>query len=249
MNTTANAIPDAPGTCPQDESSVPGMGLSLVALHGLAGSREEVDRMATEVKSRMALPNVRWLFPKARRRRVSLLGGAQILAWYDVFACDRSRMDEDGIEAATEAVCRMVRAERRRGGGALVLMGFSQGGFLALHAGLRLQEELQGIVALACGLPFLERVPEAGPRTPPIFLGHGLFDCRVTHALGRESCRLLRSRGYDVSWRTYLCGHTIVPRELRDVTRWLDRRVLHPRRAATALGPRAVAHGSRALLG
>lgn len=188
--------------------------------------------MASQVISRMALPDVRWLFPKARWRSVSLLGGARILAWYDVFARDRSRMDEDGIEAATEAVCRTVRAERKRGAaGARVPMGFSQGGFLALHAGLRLQDEVQGIVAMASALPFLERVPPAGPNAPPVFLGHGLFDCRVPHALGRESCALLRSRGYDVAWRSYLCGHTIVSRQLRDAARWVERHALRQRAA------------------
>jgi phospholipase/carboxylesterase len=214
--------------------------LSVIALHGLAASREEVDAVAASLQESLASFDIRWVFPRAPRRPVTILGGQAALAWYDILAYDRSRMDEGGIEEATAAVGRTVLEERERGfsGRKLLLMGFSQGGALALHAGLRLHDEVDGIVVLAAALPFPERIRPATPESPPIFFGHGLFDRRVPHSLGRDSCRLLKSRGYETEWRSYACGHGITPRLLRDVSGWLRRRILGAQAvAAGALAP------------
>lgn len=183
--------------------------------------------MSVHVERELGSPGVHWLFPRAPQRPVTILGGRPAHAWYDVLAYDRSRIDDAGIEEATDAVARAVHAERDRDPHRrVVLVGFSQGGVLALHAGLRLADEVEGIVALAAALPFPDRVPPAPEGSPRVFFGHGRFDRCVPYALGRESYLALTARGYRTEWHAYWCGHVVAPRVLRDLRGWLglDRR-------------------------
>ena len=105
----------------------------------------------------------------------------------------------------------------------VVLAGFSQGGAMALHAGLRYPQRLAGIVALSAGVP----LPDAVPRCPtsggaPILMGHGLLDRVLRYSLGAGSRDLLTGLGYRVEWHRYLAGHAVCQRELADVGRWLS---------------------------
>jgi phospholipase/carboxylesterase len=197
--------------------------LSIVALHGVADSAEQIDQMIALVPSRVLResPDVRWVFPRAAERAISVLGGRTAHAWYDILAFDRSRMDDLGIAQACDIVADVVRAEREEGR-CVVLAGFSQGGSLALHVGLGLGGAVAGIFALAAALPYPALVPAAGPRSPRVFLGHGRFDRRIAHGLGLESYQLIAARGYDVEWRSYWCGHVVAPRAMRDLRAWLN---------------------------
>jgi phospholipase/carboxylesterase len=214
--------------------------LSIVALHGVADSAEQIDQMAALVPSRVLSesPDVRWVFPRAAERAISILGGRMAHAWYDILAFDRSLMDDAGIAAARALVAGVVRAERDEGR-QVVLVGFSQGGALALHAGLAPGTEVAGIFALAAALPYPDVVPIAGPRSPRVFVGHGRFDRRIGHGMGRESYQLLVARGYDVEWRSYWCGHVVAPRAMRDLRAWLRACGPAERRVAEARARRA----------
>jgi phospholipase/carboxylesterase len=208
--------------------------VSIIALHGIARRDEEIEQIVPPVIEYAGAPGVRWLFPRAPRRSVTILGGSEARAWFDTLSYDRSLLDKAGIEKATEEVSRMVRAEplRRR----VILLGFSQGGVLALNAGLRLQSEVDGIVALATAIPFPERVSEATSQSPLVFFGHGLLDPCASYRLGWESHQLLESKHYETEWHTYAYGHSTGRRQLRDVSDWLHRRFLN---GAAAPLPRA----------
>jgi phospholipase/carboxylesterase len=198
------------------------IGVSVVALHGVARDSGEIDKMVAHIEGRLACDDVRWLFPRAPRRPLTILGGRAAHAWYDILAYDRSRMDEAGIEEATDAVTRAVRDERDRcPGSRIALVGFSQGGTLALHAGLKLRGEVDAVVGFATALAFPENVPSAAAGAPRVFLGHGRLDRIVPYALGYETYQVLRARGYDVEWRSYWCGHVLPPRTLRHVSGWI----------------------------
>jgi phospholipase/carboxylesterase len=199
-------------------------GVSVVALHGVALDSREIESMVAHIEGRLACAEVRWLFPRAPRRPLTILGGRAAHAWYDILAYDRSRMDEAGIEEASHAVIRAVRDERDRfPGSRIALVGFSQGGTLALHAGLKLRGEVDVIVGFATALAFPEEVPPASAGAPRVFLGHGRLDRIVPYAVGFESYQVLRARGYDVEWRSYWCGHVLPPRTLRHVSGWIRR--------------------------
>jgi len=212
---------------PEDPGSLRAV-LSMIALHGLADSTAEVDQFVSPLVEDFPTSGVHWVFPRAPRRPVTLFGGRQAHAWYDVLARDRSRMDEVGLERATSSLVSLVESERARGVPAhrIVLAGFSQGGALALHAGLRLAGSVGGIVALSSAVPLLDAIPPRVATSPPLFLAHGFFDRVIPFSLGHESKRLLVSKGYDVEWRTYPTGHTLRRRQLADVADWLERRVL-----------------------
>ncbi len=213
--------------------------LTIVALHGVAWNGDEVDRLSACVPERIRLASreVRWVFPRAQRRSLSIFGGRLALAWYDILACDRSRLDDAGIERASQLVREVICAERALGpaDSPLVLVGYSQGGALALHVGLRLRDEVQGVAALAAALPYPGEIPEAAAGAPRVFLGHGRFDRRVPYALGLETADLLRSRGYETEWHEYWCGHVLLARALGDVRRWLARPDAHEEPAQDGL--------------
>lgn len=204
----------------------PDRNLSVIALHGIATCEAEIEQTEGPVVRYAGGPGISWLFPRAERRNLTVLGGNSALAWYDVATYDRTHLDKAGIEEATEMVCRIVREERARHfcGRRVVLMGFSLGGALALHAGLRLQGEVDGIIALATALPLLDHLEDATPLSPPLFFGHGILDTKVPWTLGRESQRLLAERHYDTEWHSYAYGHATGKRQLSDVSQWLCRR-------------------------
>ena len=199
---------------------------AVVLMHGLGADGHDFETLVPELR----LPgsaSVRFVFPHAPVRPVTINGGHRMRAWYDIAAIDR-RAPEDGpgIRLSAESIGALVRRERDRGIAAdrIVLAGFSQGGAMALFTALRWPERLAGVVGLSCYLPLAATLPdEAHPANAatPVFLAHGTFDPVVPAALGEGSRDLLRSRGYDVEWRTYPMPHSVSAPEVADLRRWL----------------------------
>jgi phospholipase/carboxylesterase len=209
----------------------------MVALHGLVTSLAEIEFFLRPLMLGFPLKGVQWRVPRAPLRPVTLLGGQAARAWYDLCDWDdQCCKDPAGLEAATRAVEQMVEAERCNGvrPERIVLAGFSQGGALALHAGLRLRQPIGGIVALSTALPAPAEIPAARPDSPPVFMAHGLLDAVVPSSWSGDSARLLETRGYDVRCQGYPIGHTVSWQELGDVAAWLEGRVLDDRRRRRA---------------
>jgi phospholipase/carboxylesterase len=203
-------------------------------MHGLGADGHDFETLVFE----LGLPPesaIRWVFPHAPVRPVTLNGGMPMRAWFDILGLDRrSEEDEAGIRESGESIRRFVERERGRGVAAdrIVLAGFSQGGALALHAALREPERLAGVLALSTYLPLgraLEAEAHPANATVPIFLAHGTADPIVHLALGEASRDHLRSRGYEVDWRTYPMPHSVCAEEVADIREWLLG-VLPPRR-------------------
>ncbi len=158
-------------------------------------------------------------------------GGMPMRAWYDIIGIDReSPQDEAGIRASAQKVARLIRRENDRGIPAerIVLAGFSQGGAVALHLGLRLAERLAGIVALSTYLPLhptlQDEHSEANAQTP-LFMAHGILDPVVPLYLGESSANRLVQGGWPVTWRTYTMPHAVCPDEIRDISGFLADRL------------------------
>ena len=237
-------IPEVEAACGGDSAQ----GVCVIALHGVSASDEEIEAAVAGVRTYISSPSISWSFPKADRRAVGILEGGQARAWYDVRSYDRTQMDEEGIDAATRQVEKIVRAVRRHASNPrrVVLMGFSQGGALALHAGLKTRGMVDGIVALATAVPFPDQIEPAQSGAPPVFLGHGFLDRKVPFSMGRETYQILRSKGYEAEWHSYPYGHTSGPRQLRNVSAWLSRKFLaetapHPAPALVAGSSRPLA--------
>jgi phospholipase/carboxylesterase len=206
---------------------------AVVLMHGLGADGHDFESLVPELRL-PASPAVRWVFPHAPVRPVTINGGHRMRAWYDIVAIDRAAAeDEHGIQRSAEQIGALVRRERERGIPAerIVLAGFSQGGAMALHTALRWPERLGGVVALSCYLPLAARLAaEAHPANAavPVFVAHGTMDPIVPSALGEASRDLLRSRGYDVEWRAYPMPHSVCAPEIEDLRAFLIR-VLPPR--------------------
>jgi phospholipase/carboxylesterase len=199
---------------------------AVVLMHGLGADGHDFESLVPELRL-PAAPPVRWVFPHAPVRPVTINGGWRMRAWYDIVAIDRRvPEDEAGIRASAEAIGDVVRRERERGVPAerIVLAGFSQGGAMALFTALRWPERLGGIVALSCYLPLAESLAaEAHPANAaaPVFMAHGTMDPIVPTALGEGARDLLRSRGYDVEWHEYAMPHSVCAEEVGDLRAWL----------------------------
>jgi len=203
---------------------------AVIWLHGLGADGHDFEPLVPE----LVLPGeraVRFIFPHAPMRPVTLNGGFAMRAWYDITAIDRrAPEDESGIRTSQAAVETLIRRENSRGIAAerIVLAGFSQGGAMALFTGTRYAQRLAGIMGLSCYQVLAkrldaERVP--ANQSTPVFLAHGTQDPVVPLALGEESRRQLEAAGYPVEWHTYSMPHAVCPQEVADIGAWL-RRVL-----------------------
>jgi len=199
---------------------------AVVWMHGLGADGHDFEPVVPELDLPPSLA-VRFVFPHAPRQPVTINGGYVMRAWYDVFD-DRGvrREDEPGVRASQRRIEALIARERRRGIPAIriVLAGFSQGGAMALHTGLRHGERLGGIMALSCFLPLADSVAvEASPanRDLPIFMAHGTHDPLIPMARGRDACSRLRERGYRVDWHEYPMPHSVCAEEIHDIGVWL----------------------------
>lgn len=204
---------------------------AVVWLHGLGADGHDFEPIVPQLRSAAERP-VRFIFPHAPVRPVTINGGMAMRAWYDILGVDIDRsQDLDGIRASVAAIDTLldhqiaagIRPER------LVLAGFSQGGAIALRCGLARAEPLAGVIGLSTYLPQADAVTQwaaASARRVPVFLAHGSQDPIVPVALGEASADKLAAAGFDVSWRTWPIPHAVCPEEIGAVDQWLQRRLL-----------------------
>jgi phospholipase/carboxylesterase len=207
---------------------------SIIWLHGLGADGEDFVPIAEELGLPVA---VRYIFPHAPMRPVSINGGYVMRAWYDILidaasaelsASIGKNEDAAGIIAAQADIERLIAQERQRGIAAkdIFLAGFSQGGAVALHTGLRHQERLGGILALSSYLPLAGTTAAEAAATAkdtPIFMAHGRDDPVVPYGLGKASAEELTRLGYALDWHEYAMPHSVCPEEVRDIEQWLRR--------------------------
>jgi len=170
------------------------------------------------------------LFPHAPVRPISVNGGASMRAWYDISSIDfESReQDSEGIRESANGVHQLVEREIERGvaPGNIILAGFSQGGAIALFAGLLSPHRLGGILALSTYVPILEEVLPAitdTNRDIPVFMAHGLSDDVIALRYGEQSRAALEASGVKPEWHTYSIAHSVSAEEVADISIWLKR--------------------------
>jgi phospholipase/carboxylesterase len=215
---------------------------AVIWMHGLGADGHDFEPIVPElVRSDRAVSGgipsgdaeraLRFVFPHAPVRPVTLNGGYPMRAWYDIISIDRrAPQDVVGIRGSYAAIEKLIRRENERGipSNQIVLAGFSQGGAMAIYAGTRYPEKLAGILGLSCYM--LLAADFSAERHPvnhstPIFLGHGTQDQVVSLMLGEETRRMLEKEGHSVEWHTYPMPHSVCPQEVVDIAAWL-RRVL-----------------------
>ena len=201
---------------------------TVIVLHGLGADGNDFVPVCDELDLSAVGP-VRFLFPSAPMRPVTINGGYVMRAWYDIVDIGSARReDETGLRASRGAIDAMIAGERARGiaSSRIVLMGFSQGCAMSLMTGLRHAEPLAGIVGLSGYLPLADLTAAErsdANRATPIFLAHGMRDPVVPAARAIASRDALRSLGHDVDWHDYPIEHTVSIEEIRDLEAWLLR--------------------------
>jgi phospholipase/carboxylesterase len=197
---------------------------AVIWLHGLGADGHDFEPIVPELGMPAAAPGVRFVFPHAPLQPVTINGGAVMRAWYDVTG--DGRQDTAGIRASQVRLEELIARERARGVAAssIVLAGFSQGGAIALQAGLRHPERLAGILALSTYLPLPDTLAQEASeanRDLPIFMAHGTQDPLIPLSWAKRSRDQLAALGYTVEWREYPMPHSVCAEEIEDVGRWL----------------------------
>lgn len=198
----------------------------VIWLHGLGDSGHGFAPIVPELKLPESLA-VRFIFPHAPERPVTINGGMRMRAWYDIKSLDfDSRADLTGVQESSAAVTRLIEAQIEAGipPGRIILAGFSQGGVVALHLGTRFAQPLAGIMALStymCEPSRLAQEASEANHNTPIMMAHGQQDEVVPVELGHAAYDVLKSNGYNATWTTYPMQHNVCHEEISDITAWL----------------------------
>ena len=203
---------------------------SVIWLHGLGADGNDFVPILPELVRR-DWPALRFVFPHATQRAVTINGGMRMRAWYDIADADlRNRADMAGVRESVAQVEALIAREAERGipASRILLAGFSQGGAVALSAGLARTEALAGLVALSTYLPGLGGAdapqPTPAARSQPVFMAHGQFDPVVPMFAGQASAQALQADGMRVEWHAYPMAHQVSAEEIRDLGEWLAAR-------------------------
>ncbi len=200
---------------------------SVIWLHGLGADGHDFEPVATQLGFSDS-PAVRFIFPHAPVRPITVNGGMQMRGWYDVKSLDFDREeDREGLEQSCAIVTTLIEQENRRGipGGKIILAGFSQGGAIALFCGLRYQQKLGGIIALSTYLADASSTEvEKSPQNAevPIFFAHGTDDPIIPLSLAQQSRQMLLQMNYAVSWYTYPMQHSVSAEEIQEIANFMS---------------------------
>jgi phospholipase/carboxylesterase len=200
---------------------------AVIWLHGLGADGHDFEPIVPELGLPASLP-VRFVFPHAPVRPVTLNQGMRMRAWYDIYRLGGGPEDEQGIRASESLLKTLIEKEKGRGieTGKIVIAGFSQGGAIALQAALRYPERLAGVLALSTYLPLASHLGKERSeknRDVPILMAHGSYDDVIPLQRAEDSRRALEALGYAVEWHAYPMPHSVCPQEIADIAAFLTR--------------------------
>ena len=202
---------------------------SVIWLHGLGSDGHDF----SDIIPHLTLPqdlHLRFIFPHAPIRSVTLNSNIRMHAWYDIYSLsDLTREDEEGIMQTQQSINQLIEKEVSKGipSHRVILAGFSQGGAVALYTGLRYLKPLMGIVALSTYLPLANQLASETSivnKKMPIFMAHGDFDPILPLTSGKKILQFLSQLGYSVEWHNYAMGHQVCHKEIKAIGKWLTKR-------------------------
>lgn len=201
---------------------------SVIWLHGLGASGDDFVPIVPELQLPANLA-VRFIFPHAPVRPVTINNGYEMRAWYDIVGIQLdSVIDTKGILESSALVEELIQHEINRGIAEknIILAGFSQGAVMALTIGLRRRSALAGIIALSGYFPLADetlKLSSEATRNMPIFLAHGTEDAIVAYPLGKMAYMTLKEAHCNVDWHAYPMGHAVCGEEIHDIGRWIEK--------------------------
>ncbi|MDD1637319.1 MAG: carboxylesterase [Methylococcaceae bacterium] len=200
---------------------------SVIWLHGLGADGHDFEGMASELHLN-AESNIHFIFPNAPIQPITVNGGMHMRAWYDILEMSLERkVDMAGIYQSAKLVEQLIEQEMDKGVPSehILLAGFSQGGVIALHAGLSYPHKLAGIIGLSTYLPTLEQLKterSAANNAVPIFMGHGILDSVVAIESAKAAFHALNDLEYKVEWHDYLMEHSVCIEETGHISSFIN---------------------------
>jgi phospholipase/carboxylesterase len=203
---------------------------TVIWLHGLGADGHDFEPIVPELRLSGEL-DLRFVFPHAPVRPVTINAGMSMRAWYDVISLDRSGpQDEAGIRESSETLVRLIEHEHERGISydRIVLAGFSQGGAIAMHTAMRYPNKLAGLMVLSSWMPLestidaeVVQATRSQPRDLPVLMVHGSFDPILPIAVGQHARELMGQAGFTVQWHDYPMAHAVCAEEISQIRSWL----------------------------
>lgn len=200
---------------------------SIIWLHGLGADGHDFESIVPQLRLK-AQQHIHFIFPNAPIQAVTINGGMKMRSWYDIFEMSLARkVDIEGIYQSAAAIDALIQQEMDKGIASenILLAGFSQGGLIALHTGLRYPQKLAGIIALSTYLPTVEALKTEAATANlalPIFMGHGSMDSVVAIQSGKAAFDALNVMEYPIKWHQYLMDHSVCVEEVRDIATFIN---------------------------
>lgn len=211
--------------CLEVESGTDKCTHSIIWLHGLGADGHDFEPVVAELTLQKS---IRFIFPHAPEMSVTINNGLRMPAWYDIKAPQiNAQQDAAGIQHSQQAILALIEREIERGieSTNIILAGFSQGGAIALHTGLRYNKPLAGIMGLSTYLPLADTVEDeshAANKITPVFLAHGSHDPIIPFQLASETKSALHKLHYPVTLNKYLMEHSVCAEEIDDISHWIN---------------------------
>ena len=203
---------------------------TVIWLHGLGDSGNGFAPIVPDLKLPSEL-GIRFVFPHAPMRPVTINNGMTMRAWYDITSLDfNNRADSQGVKESSDLVADLIKKEISQGipANKIVLAGFSQGGVIALNLGTRFEKTLAGVMSMSSYMSEPEKLSaeahDANKNTP-IFIAHGTHDDVVPIFMGSTACKVLESNGYQATWHEYAMQHNVCSQQLDDISSWLQEKL------------------------
>jgi len=196
-------------------------GVAVIWLHGLGADGHDFEPIVPELRLRKP---VRFVFPHAPIRPVTINQGMRMRAWYDILQLGGGPEDEAGLRESQKVTEALLRAQELPAN-KMVLAGFSQGGAIVLQTALRYPERLAGVIALSTYLPLASTLAaerSEANRDIPIFMGHGQYDDLIPIQRARQSREYLEKLGYKIEWHEYPMPHSVCAPEIADLSAFLS---------------------------
>ena len=200
---------------------------SVIWLHGLGADGHDFEGIAPELHLNAEL-GIHFIFPNAPIQPITVNCGMEMRAWYDILEMSLERkVDREGIYQSAKLLGQLIKQEMDKGilSEHILLAGFSQGGVIALHAGLRYPYKLAGIIGLSTYLPTLEQLRTERSNVnngTPIFIGHGILDSVVAIESGKAVFNALNDLEYNVEWHDYLMEHSVCIEEMGHISTFIN---------------------------
>jgi len=200
---------------------------AVIWLHGLGADGHDFEPIVPELRLPASKP-VRFIFPNAPQRPVTINMGMRMRAWYDILQMGGGAEDEAGIRESQASLVGLMQEQEKKGipPGKIVLAGFSQGGAIVLQTALRHPQRLAGVMALSTYLPLkgkLAKERTAANGDLPLFMAHGQYDNMIGIDRAMQSRDALLALGYPVEWHEYPMPHSVCPEEIADIAAFLLR--------------------------